>query len=320
MPELPEVETVVQSLKPFILKKQLQLINYSVHNISNIDKESIKKLLESYYVHDIERRGKYIIIKFADLNLINSYNQEEDKICDFQALVHLRMTGKLICNTEKTSTLKHSHLSFKITDLLKKEKTDYQEKNDTQKQLYLHFNDTRRFGRFDFNAINGQKEKLKSLFNIELPEKAALSFENLGPEPLSDAFNLVYLKEKISQHRKLNLKTFLLRQDIIAGLGNIYADEICFASALLPDTIIGTLKNKDLDNIINNCRNILQQSIKNRGTTFRDYVDASQQKGNNQNFLKVYGRGGKSCPICLQKLHKMKCAGRTTVYCPNCQR
>ncbi|ABB15292.1 bifunctional DNA-formamidopyrimidine glycosylase/DNA-(apurinic or apyrimidinic site) lyase [Carboxydothermus hydrogenoformans] len=161
--------------------------------------------------------------------------------------------------------------------------------------LELHFNDIRQFGGFSF----------------EMPE--------IGPEPLEDEFTPEYLKTKLKASQK-NLKAVLLDQKIIAGIGNIYADEILFEAGLSPKRIAASLSEDEAEELFKAIRKILALGIEYRGTSIRDYVDAENQQGSFQRLLKVYGKNGSLCVRCNNVLIRERHAGRSTHYCPHCQK
>ncbi|MBQ0108219.1 MAG: bifunctional DNA-formamidopyrimidine glycosylase/DNA-(apurinic or apyrimidinic site) lyase, partial [Phascolarctobacterium sp.] len=116
------------------------------------------------------------------------------------------------------------------------------------------------------------------------------------------------------------IKTFILDQTVIAGLGNIYADECLALSGISPLRLANAVQTKEFPKLVEAINKVIAQGIKNHGTTFRDYKDGEGKKGKNQNFLLVYGRGGEPCKKCGCKLEKTKVGGRGTVYCPHCQK
>ncbi len=203
-------------------------------------------------------------------------------------IVHLRMTGKLLyvpnIDIDKP---KHTHIiiEFKAGD-------------------GLFYNDIRTFGthylvkRDDFHSING--------------------LYTLGKEPFAGDFNAAYL-EKYAKNSKEHMKGFLLNQKNIAGLGNIYVDEVLFACGIAPTRKANTMTNKEAKALVKNIQTILQESIDSGGTTIRDYVNAKGEKGNFQLTLAVYGRGGEPCLKCGRILSKTKLGGRGTCSCSNCQ-
>lgn len=265
MPELPEVENVVQGLRKNIIGKKIEKLEIISEAIVNRDVKRINRALKQNILA-VKRRGKYIIIELEEGFL----------------LAHLRMTGKLLYQGEID---KHVHLILKFAD-----------------GSYLAYKDVRKFGR----VIYLNKEEL-----------AAYLDKKVGLEPLE-----MSLQEFISKvkPKKGPIKKNLLDQGIIAGIGNIYADEILFTSFIKPQYSTEKLTEEDYKKLYDNMKSILSMAIEVGGSTIKDYVDSSGKAGGFQNFHKVYGRGGQSCNNCSQMLEKTKIAGRTTVYCPKCQK
>lgn len=168
----------------------------------------------------------------------------------------------------------------------------------------LFFNDLRKFG---YLKLASQAELDKLLEN------------NYGPEPLTPAFTFPAFKKALS-HTNVKIKAALLNQKLIAGLGNIYADEVLWAARIRPDRPTQKVTETELKKLFVSINRIIKLAIKHRGTTFSDYVDSRGRKGNFSKFLKVYGRGGEKCPNCHNPLKKSKIAGRGTHYCPICQK
>lgn len=197
-------------------------------------------------------------------------------------LIHLRMTGKLLFNGEMG---KHTHLRLDFTN------------GD-----YLVYNDVRKFGRINYLSSSELEIYLKTKVGLE---PGLMEFEEF--------------REKLEKKRG-PLKKILLDQTVIAGIGNIYADEILFASGIHPLTETSKLEDEDYINLYNNIREILEKAIIAGGSTIRDYVNGDGTAGGFQDAHQVYGRGGKECNKCGCTLEKIKVVGRTTVYCPICQR
>jgi len=168
----------------------------------------------------------------------------------------------------------------------------------------LFFNDMRRFG---YMQLATDKEVVKVLARF-------------GIEPLTDNFKKEDFR-RVFKNRKTNLKALLLNQQLIAGIGNIYADEICWLAKVRPERTANSLTKKELDLIHKCTEDVIKKAIAFRGTTFNNYVDAGGNKGNFTKLLKVYGRGGKLCKGCKkEKIKKVKLVGRGTHYCPVCQK
>lgn len=204
-----------------------------------------------------------------------------------ELIIHLRMTGRLTVNNREDILDKHTHLVFALTS-----------------GKELRFTDVRKFG-LVYLVQKGRWDMIHGLVT-------------LGPEPLTTDFTIDVLTDKL-HGKKTKLKSFLLDQTQIAGIGNIYADEIMFAAGLHPERKTGDLKVEEIANLYNAIRSRLQEGIKHRGTSIRDYVDGKGEKGGFQEMLKVYGRGGEKCS-CGLRLISIVSAGRTTVYCPGCQK
>lgn len=198
-------------------------------------------------------------------------------------VVHLRMTGALVVSDVEPP---YAKVKFALTDGVK-----------------LWFTDIRTFGTLYFVDDDYVIEGLVTL----------------GPEPLSKELTPEYLATLAARSRK-PIKTFILDQTVIAGLGNIYADECLALSGISPLRLANAVQIKEFPKLVEAINKVIAQGIKNHGTTFRDYKDGEGKKGNNQNFLLVYGRGGEPCKKCGCKLEKTKVGGRGTVYCPHCQK
>ncbi|MCL1853871.1 MAG: DNA-formamidopyrimidine glycosylase [Peptococcaceae bacterium] len=204
-------------------------------------------------------------------------------------VIHLRMTGQLIFHAgprDGAEITKHTHVVFYFTD------------------GEMHFNDTRKFGR------------IQIVKTLDVPQL----LEKLGPEPLDENFEFDVLGLRLAdRHKTASIKAALLDQEVVAGLGNIYADEVLFAAGVRPSRPVKDLKASEIILIHQAMREILAESIASQGTTFRDFRDAYGKAGKYKKSLKVYGRNGKACIVCKTKLTSEKIAGRSSCYCPKCQ-
>mgnify|MGYP001593240572 FL=1 len=170
----------------------------------------------------------------------------------------------------------------------------------------LFFNDIRKFGYLKL---------------VREEEKGAVIAKSFGMDALSPYFTAGKLKEFFSRRKGSLLKAALLDQKLLAGIGNIYADEICFDAGILPSRKAGLLSFAEISRLYKSIKKILIKAVKNRGTSFRNYVDASGKSGNFLRHLKVYRREGRSCLKCKQSvIRKIILAGRGTRYCPSCQK
>lgn len=201
-------------------------------------------------------------------------------------LVHLRMTGALLAVNKIALEPPYAKIKFVLTG----------EEN-------LWFTDIRTFG---------------TLYLIDHDDKKIEGYATLGPEPLSKELTADYLAS-ICSKRSASIKGVILDQKVIAGLGNIYADEALFVAGVLPQRPANSLSEAEITKLIEAVNAVIAQGIKNHGTTFRNYQDADGKQGNNVEHLFVYGRKGEHCKVCGQILCGLKVAGRGSTYCPRCQ-
>jgi len=201
---------------------------------------------------------------------------------------HLRMTGRLYFQETLQNPKKHAHFVLEFSG-----------------GGSLVFEDTRRFGR---------------VYLVEAGEEdLAGNYGKLGPEPLDPNFDLESFSRAL-KGKKGKIKGVLLDQKFIAGLGNIYVDEILFRSKIHPEKQAPMLKEKEITKIFTNMKEILEEAIEGRGTTFRDYRDGENRSGDFQNLLEVYGREGEKCSHCEDLIERKKVAGRSSFFCPCCQK
>lgn len=286
MPELPEVETIRQDLRKKILRKKISDVLVRRKSMVNGNARNFIKILIGSYFIDIDRIGKLLIF---DL-------KQKEKFM----LLHLKMTGQLVyCEKDKCFPgghpypaveklpNKYSHIIFKFRDGSK-----------------LFFNDQRTFG---YAQIVNKKER-------------NLIAEHFGIEPLTKNFTLKNFQNAL-EGRKKNIKAVLMDQKLIAGIGNIYADEILYDAKVRPSRKANKLTKKEIIKIFKSTNKILKKAIEKRGTTFSDYLDANGRKGNYVKYLKAYDQEGKVCGRCHKsKIVKIKIGGRGTRYCPRCQK
>jgi len=286
MPELPEVETIRRDLTERILNKKIVQLDILLKKTVKNDSNNFRQELLGDRFTRVDRVGKLLIFELKKSNRF--------------LLIHLKMTGQLVyCFGKKVIAGGHSD-EVGVECLPNRHTRVVFGFSDKGK---LYFNDMRTFGYV--KLVNAQDlEIVKAKFGIE---------------PMDKGFDLSFLKSLI-KNRKTNIKAVLLNQNLIAGIGNIYVDEILFASHVLPTRGVNRLSDQELKLIVKHSKVILKKAIDNRGTTFNNYVDASGRKGNFIKFLKVYGRKGQKCKRCDGVVEKMKVAGRGTHYCAKCQK
>lgn len=269
MPELPEVETVKETLKRKILNQKIIGIKVLYPQIIEYPSvQEFKKQIINQTIIDIKRRGKWLLFELNDYYLLS----------------HLRMEGKYNIKSNEEIN-KHEHIIFYFEN------------------FNLRYQDTRKFGRMYLYKKD------------EIYNKKPLN--ELGLEPWDSNLNEDYLKEKYKKIKK-PIKEVLLDQSIIVGIGNIYADEILFLSKINPYKNPNELTNEELKNIIINTRHVLEAAIKKGGTTIRTYTSSEGVHGRFQQDLLVHSQ--KECKTCNSPLKIEKIGGRTTYYCPKCQK
>lgn len=288
MPELPEVETVRRDLSRRLLGKKIKNLKvFSDKTVASAAAVFYRTLKGQSFV-DFDRRGKLLIITLSPANLF--------------LLIHLKMTGQLIYRSS-TELLAggHSLGESDVVNLPNKHTRVAFYFNDGSQ---LFFNDMRKFG------------YVKLANREELDRIIAAGY---GPEPLTKSFTIDSLTDKL-RTKKVNIKAALLNQKNVAGLGNIYVDEVLFAAGIRPQRLANSLRAKELALMYQVINDILKKAISYKGTTFRDFVDTKGQKGNFSKHLQVYGRAGQPCAICRRPITKIKLTGRGTHYCERCQR
>lgn len=206
----------------------------------------------------------------------------------FSLVVHLRMTGRLTYCGKDTPVDKHTHVVFNLN-------------NGDQ----LRFADMRQFGRIWLLPT----DSLESL----------PGFKDLGVEPFDEIFTRDFLKKEL-RRRHSRIKPLLLDQTFIAGLGNIYTDEALHRARINPERLATTLNAREVAHLYRAIREVLQEGIENRGTTVRDFIDSDGRAGHYQEMLRVYSRENKPCPACGKGIVKKKIGGRSSYFCPACQK
>ena len=287
MPELPEVEIVKQSLAKKIQQKKINKVIIKNRNLRFKIPLKFEELLKNKIIKKVTRFSKYIILNFSD----NSF-----------CLIHLGMSGTIHL-IKKNNLTKFSNTSFYNSSNLPK-KHNHVEIHF--KDLKIVYNDPRRFG--FFKLINDRKALIDR-------------FNHLGPEPFFKDFNLKYLLNYFLNKKK-DIKSFLLDQKFVSGIGNIYASEILFLCKINPTISAMKLSKKDCRNIILFSKKVLTKAIKKGGSSIRDFKDTFGKSGNFQNEFKVYQREDLNCPRnkCIGKIKKKIISNRSTFFCNICQK
>jgi formamidopyrimidine-DNA glycosylase len=305
MPELPEVETVVRELQQKLKNKTIKnvrvllpkMVAMGPATLSNLRQPGEKKasefvrVLKGQKISNVSRRAKLIIIDFSG---------------KYAILIHLKMTGQLIFLSKKdlakqikllnipnytpvSLPAKSTHVIFDFTDGSK-----------------LFYNDFRQFG------------YLKLVTDKELPFVKEL--QEFGPEPLLVNFTIGKFRSILALRPTMKIKQFLMDPKMIAGIGNIYSDEILFFAHVRPTRTVKTLKEGERRELFKGIKKILADAVKHGGSSVGDFVRPSGDWGTYGRLHKVYGRAGEKCRVCGSAIKSIKFNGRTASYCPRCQR
>lgn len=266
MPELPEVETVVRTLRPHLLNRRFVRIELTRTDIVCPANCNLAQHLLGRTVISITRRGKRIVISLDDHN---------------RFYVHLGMTGRLTVERRDASRQPHTHL---IVDL-------------SIRATQLRFRDPRRFGGIWWLGRDPCDR-------------------NIGPEPLT--LRAAQLSRRLHRTKRA-IKNVLLDQAVIAGVGNIYADEALFHAGIHPLSRADKLTTDQVRRLNRAVKVVLRRALRHRGSTLRDYVDADGATGAFQKLHRVYNRKGKPCRCCKTTIKRIVVGGRSTHFCPTCQ-
>ncbi len=274
MPELPEVETIVRTLRELVLHKQISSVTIKWPKIIKYPTvtEQFADALSGQIILDINRRGKFLIF-YTEI---------------FALVSHLRMEGKYLLTGKEEPVDKHTHVIFHFND-----------------GTELRYRDVRKFGTMHL-YLKGEE------FDV-------LPLSQLGPEPLDDQFELEQFYEKLMR-KKRNIKSVLLDQTVLAGLGNIYVDEALFKARIHPERMAQSLAKEEVKVLYEQIIATLSEAVEKGGSTVRTYVNSQGQMGMFQLEHFVYGRKDEPCKVCGTSLNRIVVGGRGTVFCPKCQK
>ena len=283
MPELPEVETVLRGISPILEGNQIDYAQVNRPDLRRPFPNNLAKRLKNRKINFLYRRSKYILIDLSGGETL---------------IMHLGMSGRIIISQKVAGTFHHN--------------TNHSQKHDhfvlhLKDNHQLTFNDPRRFGVIDLLRTE----------NLEL--SGMLS--QIGPEPLSNSFNEAYFVSTL-RLKKTNIKSALLDQRVVAGLGNIYVCEALFRAGISPKRQALRISHKKLSSLVPIIKEILLEAISSGGSSLRDFRNASGDLGYFQHSFDVYGREDQDCynTECDSKIKRITQAGRSSFYCSNCQR
>ena len=283
MPELPEVETVARGLNQRIAGDVIDSVwlGEKPEPLKSSAAE-IASVLEHHRIVQVRRVGKHIVF---DLQRSRRNSSRKAVATDAQWIVHLGMTGRLLIASPEMETAKHTHAVLKLAS-----------------GRELRFVDPRRFGR---------------LAVVRIEAKSGAGFAAPGDEPLQ---SLIGPFTALFRGRKTPIKSALLNQKLLSGVGNIYADESLFRAGIRPRRRAASLTRAELGKLHVALQAVLREAIKLGGSSVNDYVDAEGQEGFFQLRHRVYGREGKPCLVCGAAIKRVIIAGRSSHYCSNCQK
>jgi formamidopyrimidine-DNA glycosylase len=289
MPELPEVETVKNGLNRLLPgKKILDIWHDWVKSFPNSEPD-VKAFLIGARAVEVKRRAKVLLIELDS---------------KYSLVIHLKMTGQLVYRANDNSArFGAGHPSDSLIDTLPDRSTRVVFVFGDSK---LYFNDQRKFG------------WVRLLPTAEVPNIDF--FRKVGPEPLAADFTANDFILRLNRRPKSNVKAVLLDQTVIAGVGNIYADESLFAARIHPDTLVKDLSKPQLTKLFNELQAVLNLSIEKGGSSDKNYVNAEGKKGSYLTFAQVFRKQGQPCPRCGSPIEKIRVAARGTHICPTCQK
>lgn len=294
MPELPEVETIKRQLLKKIIGKKIVGLDILLPKLvwfgpKKGDSKSFLKNILGSKIKRVERRAKILILTLSN---------------DFAILAHLKLTGQLIYQQQDGKVKSGGHIFPKKGTVVPNKWTHLVFEFEDKSKLF--YNDLRQFGWFKL-VPSSQLLRQKEL-------------KDLGVEPLDKGFSLKFFWEKLSKYPKRKIKQFLMDQKIIAGLGNIYSDECLFCAGILPTRMAGKINNKEAKKLYFCVKNALKKAILKGGSSVDTYVTLEGRPGGFVPFLKIYGKEGKKCKRCGNLIKRIKIAGRSSCFCPECQR
>lgn len=287
MPELPEVETVRRGLHELIIGRVIKEAAHDTPKSFPNATKDVELFLINATVKDVRRRAKVLLIDLSS---------------DHTLVIHLKMTGQLVFRSNE-AVFGAGHPNESLIGELPDRSTRVTLTFTDGSRLY--FNDQRKFG------------WMKLLPTIEVPNIDFM--RKVGPEPLEADFTTHEFAARFTRRAKSPVKAALLDQTVIAGVGNIYADESLWGAKIHPEQLAGTLRKADFERLYTELRAVMNLAIEKGGSTDKNYVNAEGKRGSYMDFARVFRREGEQCPRCGTDIIKFKAAGRGTHICPHCQ-
>jgi formamidopyrimidine-DNA glycosylase len=285
MPELPEVETVRRGLSDLIVGKTFRTVSHDTDKSFPNAVSDINAFLLGASVTAVKRRAKVLLIELSS---------------DYTLVIHLKMTGQLVFVSEETR-FGAGHPSDSLVHDLPDKSTRVEFTFEDGSKLF--FNDQRKFGWVKL---------------IPTPEVPNIDFmKKVGPEPLDASFTAEQFAARLQRRKNTNIKAALLDQTVIAGVGNIYADESLWGAKIHPATLVKNVSTQKLSTLFTELKYVLNLAIEKGGSSNHTYVNAEGKKGSYMSFARVFRREGQPCPRCGTTIEKLRVAGRGTHICPH---
>ncbi len=286
MPELPEVETVRSGLHALIIGRIITAETHDTAKGFPNAPDAVSRFLIGATVIDVRRRAKVLLIDLAT---------------DYTLVIHLKMTGQLVFRGEENFGAGHPNDSLigELPDRSTRVTLTFAD------GAHLYFNDQRKFG---------WMRLLPTMMVMDLP-----FMQKVGPEPLEADFTAEQFADRFTRRAKTSIKAALLDQSVVAGVGNIYADESLWGAKIHPKRLVKTVTPAEFEALYTDLRAVMNLAIEKGGSTDKNYVNAEGKRGSYMDFASVFRREGLLCPRCGTEIIKFKAAGRGTHICPQCQ-
>lgn len=287
MPELPEVETVKRGLSKLIIGRKIVGIKSDNPKSFPNSLNDVDNFLVDALITGVRRRAKVLLI---------------DLSTNYTLVTHLKMTGQMVfVGSEERFAAGHPNDSLvgKLPDKSTRVTFDFADGS------HLYFNDQRKFG------------WVRLIPTLEVPNIDFM--KRVGPEPLEADFTVEQLISQFKKRSGTSIKAAILDQSVIAGVGNIYADESLWGAKIHPVRKVSSISDIEFAELYKEVRFVMNLSIEKGGSTNRNYVNAEGKKGSYMDFARVFRREGLECPRCGSEIIKIRVAGRGTHICPNCQ-
>lgn len=288
MPELPEVETVRRGLETLIIGRVIRSVGVldSPKSFPNAQADVDAFMIDAEIVA-VRRRAKVLLI---------------DLSTHYTLVIHLKMTGQLVYRGDQVFGAGHPNESLigELPDRSTRVMIEFMDNS------WLYFNDQRKFG------------WVKLMPTIEVPNIDFM--KKVGPEPLELDFTSTQFRQRFERRARTNIKAALLDQAVVAGVGNIYADESLWGAKISPKRKVADITTEEFEDLYRELRYVMNLAIEKGGSTDKNYVDAEGKRGSYMDFARVFRREGLACPRCGATIVKIKWAGRGTHICTKCQK